>query len=144
MRSTFAIAVFLLIGMIGMSVAAQNMQGSIKISNEDLGQEDASVLVSVLKAGAMLKSSDCTSNHVIDWENIPEGDYEVKFEAAGKQTVIKKIHVSAGETTTLSAKLPEGKGSVAYGGGPSILEMEVRLKKVEAALLRLQPRIQKK
>ena len=118
--------------------------GSIKISNEDLGPEDASVLVSVMKGGAIVKSSDCTSNHLIDWENVAEGDYEVKFEAAGKQTLIKRIHVSSGEATVLSARLPEGKGSFAVGGGPTVAEIDTRLKKVETILARMQPKVHKR
>src|ERR1041385_129408 len=116
--------------------------GTIRISNDDLG--DDSVLVSVLKSGAILKSSDCTASQMIEWENIQDGDYEVKFEAAGKQSLIKRIHIGAGDSTVLSAKLPVGKGTITMGGGPSLTDLDARLKKVEAVLVKAPAKPQKK
>ena len=142
MKSAIATALFLVIGVMGMSAARQTTSGIIRISSDDLG--DDTVLVTVLRAGAILKSSDCTASQMIEWENIPEGDYEVKFEAAGKQTLVKKIHVGAGDATILSAKLPTGKGVIALGGGPSIGELDARLKRLEAVLVRPPAKAQKK
>ena len=112
----------------------QASNGSLKIGNEDLGAEDGAVLVSVTKAGAILKSSDCSSTHSISWEKVPEGDYEVRFESPSRRTVLKRIHISAGEETVLSAKLPEGNGVIGMGGGPSLTELDARVKRLESTL----------
>jgi len=123
-----------LITLPGRASIQEPQTGSLRIGNEDLSSEDPAVLVSVTKAGTIVKSSDCSANHSISWESIAAGDYEVRFEAPNKQTLLKRIHITAGEETVLSAKLPDGKGTVGLGAGPSLSEMDARLRRLEAAV----------
>jgi hypothetical protein len=118
----------------GKATVQDPQSGSLRIGNDDLGSEDPAILVSVTKAGSIVKSSDCTAARGISWEKIAEGDYEVRFEAPNKQKLLKRIHITAGEETVLSAKLPDGKGITALGAGPSISDLDVRLKKLEIAV----------
>ncbi len=118
----------------GRATVQDPQSGSLRIGNDDLGSEDPAVLVSVTKVGSIVKSSDCTAARGITWEKIAEGDYEVRFEAPNKQKLLKRIHITAGEETVLSAKLPDGKGTVMLGSGPSLSDLDARLKRLEVAV----------
>ncbi len=116
------------------NAAQTDEDGSIVIANDEMDNESPSVLVSVYHSGAMVRSSDCTATTGITWDKVPVGDYEVRFEAVGMTTVIKRVHVAAGDSVRLSAKLPPGKALVVLGGSPSLHEITARLSKLEATV----------
>jgi hypothetical protein len=99
--------------------------------------DDQPITVTVYRDGKAIATRDVTSRVETSFAKLPRGNYEVHFEAPQYTTVIKKVALEDfdSELKTIMAK---GQGTVVFGGGPSLRELEARIKKLEEALAKPQ------
>lgn len=99
------------------------------------------VLVSLIANGKLLRQSESVidrwSDNVFVWDNLVPGVYDVNFEGAGLETVVKKgLIVTAGQSVHVIADIKGGKGTrvIQYSGVDPVEELKARIKKLEAEL----------
>lgn len=104
------------------------------------------MMVSLIEEGRVIKQSEYYPTGVIQvMQDIPPGQYEVRAEAEGAKTTVKRgIRVNPGQQTELQIQMTEGQGVrvIEYGsGGMSWEELAARLEKLEATVAELQQRL---
>ncbi len=104
--------------------------------------EDQTATVSLYHNGKLLATKEVAVNRGrrewVKFSSLPFGTYEVRTEAPRRVTVVKKVVLrKEDKTQELTVTLEKGKGSVVFGGGPSLEELEERIKKLEAEVAKL-------
>jgi hypothetical protein len=71
---------------------------------------------------------------------LPLGTYEARLECVGCVTMVKTIVLrEADKRQAVHATLTKGEGAIIFGG-PSLQELDTRLKKLEVAFIKLKPK----
>ncbi len=74
-----------------------------------------------------------------EFKKLSPGTYEVRFECPGWKTLVKRVILSeTDKTAELMPKMVKGDGTLVVGPGPSLQELVDRIKKLEAAIAKLQ------
>jgi hypothetical protein len=102
------------------------------------------VMVSLMSGGKVIRQGEALVTDPrdgvyrgIEWKDLAPGAYDVRFEAEGVQTVLKKgVLVTPGGETRVRADLLGGKGVrvIEYGTDASGMDLADRLEKLEAEL----------
>jgi hypothetical protein len=75
----------------------------------------------------------------VEFKQLPLRTYEVRVECPGWKTVVRRVILSEmDKAQALLPKMTKGDGTVVLGSGPSLQELEDRIKKLEAALTKPQ------
>src|ERR1043166_4567884 len=86
--------------------------GRINIDTSILGDKD-SVTLTLIQRGKVLVMSDFVHSDAGDkWDDLEPGDYEVRCEAVGKQTLIKHLLVPVDGETTVAPQMLPGQGQI--------------------------------
>jgi hypothetical protein len=89
--------------------------------------------------GKAIATKDVRFGGRTTFDRLPLRAYEVRCEAPEHATVVKRVLLREGDRSqVLMTRLPKGKGSVALGAGPSLQDLEARIKKLEEAVAKLQ------
>ena len=106
------------------------------------GEKDCPfVAVTVFREGKAIGSRDMLPNsnggagYVLD--KLPDGSYEVHFQAPQHTTLIRKVVLGQERRASLSPTMVKGTGSMVLGGGPSLHDLEVRIRQLEEAVAKL-------
>lgn len=92
--------------------------------------EASSVSITVYRDGKAIVTQDLNSSVTWTLSKLERGNYEVHFEAPGFMTVVRKVVLDEYDSE-LRTVLPKGKDTVTIGGGPSLRELEMRIKELE-------------
>ena len=141
----FAVAVFAVFSLAGLeSVNAQEKKeedGLIQIYVQG-GKDCPFVAVTVLRDGKAMASRDISpdlqsgSGYVI--ERLPRnGSYEVHFQAPHHTTLIRKIFLEHEKRASLNPTMVKGTGTIVLGSGPSLQELEARIRQLEDVVAKL-------
>jgi hypothetical protein len=98
----------------------------IKVTNRG----NVVITATLFQDGKAVRTQDTGTEGFWLAENLARGNYEVRLEAPQCMVVVKKVALFD-EDTILQAELPKGTGTVVFGGGPSVQELEARIKKLE-------------
>jgi|GEM_PF-5613707 len=129
---------------------------SIRLRGDDEDSKDAkmfnekqkellkrAVLVSLIENGKVVRQQEVeveypTGLFPVQWEGVPLGRYDIKFEGEGFETVVKRgLQVSAASPLKVIGDLRGGKGTrvIEYGkDGDPLDNVDARLRKLEAAV----------
>jgi hypothetical protein len=92
--------------------------------------DDQPVTVTLYRDGKAIATRDINTRQRYQFLNLPRGNYEVHFEAPQHTTVVKKV-VLEDFDSELTTPLAKGQGTIVLGAGPSLRELEARIKKLE-------------
>lgn len=112
--------------------------GSIRISFQ--GGENDYATVTVFHDGKAVATKDVILNAgQADFKKLALGTYEIRFECPGWKTIVRRAILSdTDKTAVLTPKMVKGDGTLVLGPGPSLQELEARIKSLEAAVVKLQ------
>lgn len=105
---------------------------------EATAKDGINITVSIFQEGKLVNTMDYANTDggkgYGTFRKLPLGIYEVRFESHGcvtinRQTIIRDGNVDA----RVLVVLEKGQGAVTFGPGPSIQELDARLKKIEDA-----------
>jgi hypothetical protein len=113
--------------------------GSIRIKFPGTATEDHAT-VTVFRDGKALATKDVQINAgEAEFKNLQLGAYEVRLECPEWKTLVKRaILTEKDKTADLMPKMVKGDGTLVVGPGSSMQELEDRIKKLEAAVAKLQ------
>jgi hypothetical protein len=114
---------------------------NVFIENPGGGVADREVAtITLYRDGKAIATKDVPfGSNGATFDKLSSGPYEVRFEALGHKTVVKRVVLRATDKSLpLWASLPKGKGTVVLGAGPSIQELAARIKKLEDDVAKLQ------
>jgi hypothetical protein len=115
----------------------EERKGVIEVLVENPASGDATV--TLYQDGKAIATKELRFGGRTQFDRLSLGTYEVRFEALGHTTIAKRVLLREGDRShVVRAKLPKGTGSVVLGAGPSLQELEARIKKLEAAVAKLQ------
>jgi hypothetical protein len=113
--------------------------GSIRVKFEDASVNTPGT-VTVFRDGKAIATRDAYINGgSAEFKSLPLGTYEVRSDCPGWKTVVKRaILTDTDRSADLMVKMLPGNGTLAYGVGESLHELEARIQKLEAAVAKLQ------
>lgn len=124
--------------------------GTIRVSpiNPDKALHSQSVMVSVIKDGAIVDQREVEFGVSPNFTDLAPGMYDVRFEGEGMVTLMKRgVRVIGDKTNQLNASMQSGKGArvveFAIGGLPRE-EVAERLMKLETQVAELQKALKAK
>jgi hypothetical protein len=102
--------------------------------------DDDTVTVTVFREGKALATKDVSLNAgETEFKILPLGTYEVRLECPGWKTLVRRaILTETDDTADLMPRMIKGEGTLVVGPGPSLQELEARIKKLEADVAKLQ------
>jgi hypothetical protein len=127
-------------GLAGTAARAQDAppkDRKIKVVNNTTPQ--VSVTVTLSQDGKAVRTQDVPVAGTHTFGDLRRGHYEVRMEAPDAAVVIKRVALFD-EDTTLQLELPRGTGTFVLGAGPSVAELEARIKALEDALKGARPK----
>lgn len=97
------------------------------------------ITTTVYREGQVLATRDQFLGNRVEFKNMPLGTLEVRCESPGHTTVIKRALLTPDDREPeVIVEMKKGEGAQSVGFGPSVHELEARIRKLEAAVAKLQ------
>jgi hypothetical protein len=115
------------------------VDGAIRIQMQVVESGDFAT-ITVFQEGKAIATKDVAINGGgAEFKKLSMGTYEVRFECPGWKTLVRQALVTeTDKTAELTPKMVKGEGTLMIGTGPSLQELDDRIKKLEAAVAKLQ------
>ena len=102
------------------------------------GSTHGAVAITLFQHGEVVASKDQRIGLDVRFERLPVGAYEVRCESPGHKTVVKRALLTVVEPSAeVIVEMVEGEGTTVIGAGPSLQELDARLRKLEADMAKL-------
>lgn len=111
------------------------------IYTQTAAQECIAITVSIFQEGKLVNTMDYATRFGGNplygedtFQKLPPGIYEVRFESPGYVTINRQTIIREGNLAArVLVFMQKGQGATTFGVGPSIQELEARIKKLEDA-----------
>lgn len=124
---------------VGLSQEKQEDDCSIQVF-VNAGEGVGTVAVTVYRDGKAIASQDVLPNQSgtgYTIRKLARGNYEVHFQAPQHTTLIRKVVLDHEKYAYLKPTMSKGSGTIVLGSGPSLHELESRIRQLEETLAKL-------